>query len=86
MFLRFQGPSTILLQSRGSRLTDSLTTKDVNEIADSPAGAVQSAVKLDLTKTAQPESTNTVAKPKITEPKMTYAKVGDDGKVKFENN
>ena len=44
LFLRFQGPTTILLQSRASRLSDSLTERDINEIADAPAGVVQKAL------------------------------------------
>jgi hypothetical protein len=35
---------TLLLQSRASRLSDVLTLRDVDEIADSPPGAVQDAV------------------------------------------
>ena len=34
----------MLLQSRASRISDVLTLKDVDEIADSPPGAVQDAV------------------------------------------
>lgn len=34
----------MLLQSRGSRISDVLTLKDVNEIAESQPGAVQDAV------------------------------------------
>ncbi|KAF2786069.1 hypothetical protein K505DRAFT_368546 [Melanomma pulvis-pyrius CBS 109.77] len=44
LFLRFQGPSTMLIQSRASRISDVLTLKDVDEIAESPPGAVQDAV------------------------------------------
>jgi hypothetical protein len=44
LFLRFEGPATLLLQSRASRLSDVLTLRDVEEIADSPPGAVQDAV------------------------------------------
>ncbi|KAF1848318.1 uncharacterized protein K460DRAFT_364289 [Cucurbitaria berberidis CBS 394.84] len=44
LFLRFEGPTTMLLQSRASRLSDVLTLKDVDEIAESPPGAVQDAV------------------------------------------
>ena len=44
MFLRFEGPTTLLLQSRASRVSDALTLKDVNEIAESQPGAVQDAV------------------------------------------
>ena len=44
LFLRFEGPTTMLLQSRASRVSDVLTLKDVNEIAESQPGAVQDAV------------------------------------------
>ncbi|KAL1609615.1 Altered inheritance of mitochondria protein 24, mitochondrial [Nothophoma quercina] len=44
LFLRFEGPTTLLLQSRASRISDVLTLKDVNEIAESQPGAVQDAV------------------------------------------
>jgi len=47
LFLQFKGPTTLLLQSRGARLTDSLTARDVNEIADAPAGVVAQAVTLE---------------------------------------
>ncbi|KAL1595229.1 Altered inheritance of mitochondria protein 24, mitochondrial [Paraconiothyrium brasiliense] len=44
LFLRFEGPTTMLISSRATRISDALTLKDVNEIADSPPGAVQDAV------------------------------------------
>src|SRR4051812_19519379 len=34
LFLQFHGPATILLSSRASRISDVLTSRDVNEIAD----------------------------------------------------
>jgi hypothetical protein len=46
LFLKFHGPTTILMSSRASRISDVLTSQNVNEIADSPAGAVQDAVTL----------------------------------------
>lgn len=39
--MRFEGPTTLLLQSRGSRSKESLTNRDINEIADTPAGGAQ---------------------------------------------
>jgi uncharacterized protein (AIM24 family) len=45
LFLRFQGPTTILIQSRAARLRDVLTSDQVNEIADAPAGTVAEAVR-----------------------------------------
>ncbi|KAL4875825.1 mitochondrial biogenesis AIM24-domain-containing protein [Aspergillus karnatakaensis] len=38
LFLQFDGPSTVLLQSRGSRVSDVLTTHEVNELASAPRG------------------------------------------------
>ncbi|KAF2083315.1 hypothetical protein K490DRAFT_51976 [Saccharata proteae CBS 121410] len=80
LFLQFQGPSTILIQSRGSRISDVLTTRDVNEIADVPAGAFQQAVALDMRKESGHGSATA---PKEPEQKVMYAEVGADKKVKF---
>ena len=81
LFLRFQGPSTILLQTRGSRLGDSLTTRDVNEIADSPAGAIDDAIRADV-KRDEAESRGVAPTPSQT--RISYAGVRKDGAVEFE--
>lgn len=47
LFMKFHGPTTILMSSRASRISDVLTSRDVNEIADAPPGAVQEAVTLN---------------------------------------
>jgi hypothetical protein len=89
LFLRFNGPSTILLQSRGSRITDALTSGDVNEIADTPAGAVHAAVKLDLQKAAGPKTgSQSPPAPQTADSggKLRYADVGKDGKVQFKDS
>jgi hypothetical protein len=79
LFLKFHGPTTILLSSRASRISDVMTSRDINEIADSPAGEVQAAVTLATT-------------PKDEVPKKQFsdvptgfhvAQVSRDGKVKF---
>ncbi|KAF9733234.1 hypothetical protein PMIN06_009433 [Paraphaeosphaeria minitans] len=44
LFLKFEGPATMLISSRASRISDALALRDVSEIADSPPGAVQDAV------------------------------------------
>lgn len=76
LFLRFQGPANILLQSRGAKLTDSLTARDVNEIADAPAGLVQSAAN------PKPVPSFDQTPPKPAAPvKLSYATVQKDGKV-----
>ncbi|KAL4959457.1 AIM24 family protein [Aspergillus stella-maris] len=38
LFLQFDGPSTILLQSRGARVSDIMSTQEVNEFASAPRG------------------------------------------------
>ncbi|OOG00476.1 hypothetical protein ASPCADRAFT_202339 [Aspergillus carbonarius ITEM 5010] len=38
LFLQFDGPSTILLQTRGPRINEVLTTHEVNELASAPRG------------------------------------------------
>lgn len=79
LFLQFHGPTTILLSSRASRISDVLTARDINEIADSPAGAVQSAVTLP--------SEESGAKKQVADVPtgFHFAEVSRDGKVKFED-
>ena len=79
LFLHFQGPATILVQSRGGRLSDVLTTRDVNEIADSPAGSVQQA----LMPTPVADAVQVEA-PKAKPMTMSYASVNREGSVKFD--
>ncbi|RMZ81331.1 hypothetical protein DV738_g2306, partial [Chaetothyriales sp. CBS 135597] len=43
LFLRFDGPATVLVQSRAARVADVLTSEQVNEIASAPAGQVLDA-------------------------------------------
>ncbi|KAJ5088768.1 Mitochondrial biogenesis protein AIM24 [Penicillium angulare] len=38
LFLQFDGPATVLVQSRGPRLNDVLSGREVNEIASTPSG------------------------------------------------
>ncbi|KAI6352176.1 Altered inheritance of mitochondria protein 24, mitochondrial [Pyricularia grisea] len=82
LFLQFRGPATILMSSRGVRVTEVLTNDDVNEIADSEAGVAARAVEL----ATKPEPN--VEAPEVTRGKITgihVASVGKDGKVKFED-
>ncbi|KAI9670072.1 MAG: Altered inheritance of mitochondria protein 24, mitochondrial [Trizodia sp. TS-e1964] len=84
LFLQFYGPTTILLQSRASRLSDVLSSRDINEIADAPPGAIQAAVTLAKAKEEASES-----KPAATKidhaPSLHVASVGPGGKVKFQD-
>jgi len=83
LFLQFKGPTTILVQSRGSRITDSLSFDDINEIADTPAGSAREPVKLDLRESqnsTKPRSSQQT-QPSEQIAMMKYATVGPDHKV-----
>ena len=45
LFLRFEGPATILLQTRANRVKDIMTGEQINEVADAPAGAVGKTIR-----------------------------------------
>jgi len=70
------------MSSRASRISDVLTNRDVNEIADSEAGAVQSAITLASTPKAALET-----KPATSDIPTGFrvATVGKEGKVQFED-
>ena len=83
--MQFQGPTQILLQTRASRMRDVLTARDVNEIADVEPGILQPAVTLDIDKQKWKSPSNDQAQSQpVTE--MSYASVGEDGKVKFQRS
>lgn len=81
LFLKFHGPTTILISSRASRISDVLTSRDVNEIADAPAGVLQTAVTLVTT----PKNVDEGSQRQVTDVPTGFhvAEVSRDGKVKF---
>ncbi|TQS31623.1 hypothetical protein Golomagni_08092, partial [Golovinomyces magnicellulatus] len=81
LFMQFQGPTTLLLSSRGVRVADVLSNREVNEIADAPAGAVQEAVELP----AEPKVAEVTASSEQAPSALHVASVRRDGKVKFED-
>lgn len=89
LFLQFKGPTTILMSSRGARITDVLTKEDVNEIADVEAGVASRAVDQLAKPKVETEAVTTEAstpagaaeKPSA----IHVATVGKDGKVEFED-
>jgi hypothetical protein len=85
LFLRFEGPTTMLLQSRGSRVSDVLTLRDVSEIADSPPGAVDDFVARKIKAEIQSIGDGTKAPVPNTDASGTvrYATVRG-GKAEFE--
>ena len=87
LFLRFEGPANILVQSRGNKITESLTNRDINEMADAPAGAVQLALNPGSKKTGSSSDDGAApAAPPQVPPKMSYASVKGDGRVEFEKS
>jgi len=81
LFLHFRGPANIIIQSRGGSLTDVLTTRDVNEIADSPAGEVSKA----LSSPAEAGVQTTTPAAKASPTTVSYATI-NHGKVDFQKS
>lgn len=89
LFLQFSGPTTILMSSRGARISDVLTKEDVNEIADVEAGVAPKVVE-QVAKSKAGDATGHEAKSGAaseTEKPVSIhvASVGKDGKVQFED-
>ncbi|EQL29407.1 altered inheritance-mitochondria protein 24, mitochondrial [Blastomyces dermatitidis ATCC 26199] len=86
LFLQFDGPATILVQSRASRMADTLTTQQVNEIADAPPGVTQDAVDRAAAKLGEEETVPKAKddlKPTTAISGQSVASVRRDGKVEF---
>lgn len=89
LFLQFYGPTTILLQTRAARISDVLTSRDVNEFADTEAGVTQRLVTLPQ-RQARARSMGERAiedAPVMSKvPGLQTASVGKDGKVTFNTS
>ncbi|OQO04443.1 hypothetical protein B0A48_09365 [Cryoendolithus antarcticus] len=83
LFLHFRGPVTILIQSRGGALRDVLTARDVNEIADSPAGIVPPAKSLTSAAEAGASLLGDTPATNLKSTSMSFATVRS-GKVDWE--
>ncbi|KAJ4862151.1 mitochondrial biogenesis AIM24 domain-containing protein [Trichoderma breve] len=81
LFLHFKGPSTILMSSRGVRVVDSLTNEQVNEIADSQAGTLASALEF----ASKPQGTLTTKAADENASGIRVEPTNKDGKVTFED-
>lgn len=80
LFLRFSGPATLLVSSRGLRVSEALTGREINEVADAPAGVAGQAVGKALTREEVKEGGEIKSSPVV-----RTASVGGDGKVRFED-
>ena len=85
LFLRFHGPTTILLQSRASRITDVLSTRDVNEIADLEPGAISPMITLTRKgeATEEVEVSHGTTRETDQPTKMSLASKDPSGKIVF---
>ena len=81
-FLRFQGPATILMQSSGAGLREALSERDVSEVADRPAGAVERTVAREHV--GAPEAVQVPASPPDRPTKVSFATVRS-GKVEIRD-
>lgn len=86
LFLRFDGPATLLLSGRAARLGDVLADRQVNELAVARPGEVTAAAEAAIDRVQQEEEEGGAGKGKVEVGKdvvsgMRVASVGKDGKV-----
>ncbi|KXJ90726.1 mitochondrial biogenesis AIM24-domain-containing protein [Microdochium bolleyi] len=85
LFLQFQGPARILMSSRGVRVSDALTDREVNEIADTPSGSAADAVaRASTPRIADVTAAAGGAPSTAGATKIHVASVGQDGKVSID--
>jgi uncharacterized protein (AIM24 family) len=88
LFLQFSGPTTLLMSSRAARMSDVLTNREINEIADAPAGAVQAATDAAAKGDKVGDASKVAPLPSTTEQKPSaihVVTVKRDGKAVFED-
>ncbi|MCJ1265421.1 Altered inheritance of mitochondria protein 24, mitochondrial [Lobaria immixta] len=83
LFLEFHGPTKILLQSRASRLNEMLTNEEIDAIAGTTPGAVHQIAKLQSNENEKKTDSREQTSSAKQVPKMSFASVGQDGKVKI---
>ncbi|KAJ5823606.1 Mitochondrial biogenesis protein AIM24 [Penicillium robsamsonii] len=99
LFLQFDGPMTILVQSRGPRLNDVLSAQEANEIANVPSGFTSPAPRFTEGEKTHEENTEAVKavsdipgltrsveelEQEIQGTSQSVAKIRKDGKVEIE--
>lgn len=87
LFLRFQGPTTILMQSRTARLSEVFRKDDFNELADTEPGALPTPAedrkKKIVIGTADERPTATGSG---RSPKALKVAIVRDGKLEFQDS
>ncbi|MCJ1341881.1 Altered inheritance of mitochondria protein 24, mitochondrial [Peltigera leucophlebia] len=80
LFLQFHGPTTVLLQSRSPKLSESFSDEEIDQVVKLPPVATQEAAKQPLSGTKEER----VILQENKAPRMSLASIGSDGKVKIE--
>ena len=85
LFLQFEGPTKLLVQTRASRVNDVLTTEEVNEVANAPPGVTKEAVDVVRERNTDPAGAEPAPapQPKAENIKQSFATVRG-GKVEFQ--
>lgn len=86
--MQFDGPATVLVQSRGPRLNDVLSAQEVNEIAGTPRGLTYTPQQLEAEKVTVPHLTRSVETldQDIKVISQSIAQIRSDGKVEVEES
>ena len=80
LFLQFHGPTTVLLQSRSSNLSESFSKEEIDQVVKLKPIAAQEAGKRPLSGTE--EERVLLQEKKVL--RMSVASIGNDGKMKIE--
>lgn len=80
LFLQFHGPTTVLLQSRSSNLSESFSKEEIGQVVKLKPIAAEEAGKRPLSGTE--EERVLLQEKKV--PRMSVASIGNDGKMKIE--
>lgn len=84
--MQFDGPATVLVQSRGPRLNDVLSAQEVNDIAGTPRGLTYSPQQFEAEKKTVPHLTRSVetVNQEIKGISQSIAQIRSDGKVEVK--
>lgn len=86
LFLRFEGPTTILMQSRTARLAEVFRRDDFNELADTEPGALEDQTKKKIIIGAADERQIATDSNSSRSPKALKVAIVKDGKLEFQDS
>lgn len=86
LFLRFQGPTTILMQSRTARLSEVFRKDDFNELADTEPGALPTLTEDRKKIVIGTADARPIAAGSSRSPKALKVAIVRDGKLEFQDS